>query len=278
MIESRQLALGDTLRSLREQAGFRTGKDYAARIGWVASKVSRIENGRTLPSDSDVSAWLRTVGAPDDVAVALRDEVRGIRLARDRWKHQLRHGHADRQRAEAVSEHDASRIVMVELFLVPGLLQTPAYARAVFELAADMHGTHPDADEAARARVRRQDVLYDPSKSVEILIGESALRYPICPRDVLRAQIDRLINIAGLAHVRLGVIPLDSPLPTITLHGYGVLDDIVTVEVNHTEIAVSDSEDVDLYNQITARLWDIAVEGDAASVLLGQVLESVPLR
>ena len=109
-------------------------------------------------------------------------------------------------------------------------------------------------------------------------IGESALRYPICPPEVLRAQIDRLINLAGLAHVRLGVIPLDSPLPTITLHGYGILDDIATVEVNHTEIAVSDSEDVDLYNQITARLWDIAVEGDAASVLLGQVLESVPLR
>jgi hypothetical protein len=211
------------------------------------------------------------------LATELRDTVREIRLARDSWKYQLRHGHAKRQRAEATSERDASRIVTVEFFVIPGLVQTAEYARSVFTLAADMHGTLHDADESVRERIRRQDVLYDPSKSVEILVAESALRYPICPLPVMRAQLDRLANLAGLSHIRLGIIPLDTVLPTITMHGYAILDSTVVVEVNHTEITATEPDDIELYNQITAQLWEVAVEGDAARALLLRVLEAVSL-
>lgn len=93
-IENRQLALADTLRELRARAGYRTGKDFAAHIGWLASKVSRIENGRTLPSDADVTAWIDAVGGSDATKAEVRSEVRAIRLERDRWKRQLRRGHA----------------------------------------------------------------------------------------------------------------------------------------------------------------------------------------
>ncbi|MEC3980436.1 helix-turn-helix domain-containing protein [Amycolatopsis sp. H20-H5] len=278
MIQTRQLAFGDTLRGLREEAGFRTGKEFAERLGWVPSKVSRVENGRTLPSDSDVTAWAHSIGAAADVALALRAEVREIRLERDRWKHQLRNGHAERQRTEAISERDATRIVTVELFLVPGLVQTPAYAHEVFELAAAMHGTRSDTEAAVRARIQRQEVLYDEGKSVAVLVGESALRYPICPAPVLRAQIDRLNNLSGLANVRLGIVPLDTPLPTITLHGYTLIDDIATVEVNHTELIISDPDDIDLYERITAQLWEIALEGEVASAMLAQLTTGLDRR
>src|SRR6266496_264738 len=187
VIERRQQVFSGDLRRLRRDAGFKTGKVFADRIGWLASKVSRIENARTLPADADLDEWFDAVGADEDTAMRLRAELIDLRLERDRWKQQLRHGHFDRQRTEAVSELEATSIVSVELYLVNGLVQIPAYAHRVFELAAEMHGTPADTPEAVRERIRRQDVLYDPSKQIEILIGESALRYPICATSILRA-------------------------------------------------------------------------------------------
>ncbi|GAA1030823.1 MULTISPECIES: helix-turn-helix domain-containing protein [Amycolatopsis] len=260
------------LRRLRLNAGFKTGKEFASAIGWVASKVSRIENARTIPSDDDLKVWLPAVGADEETSARLGGALVDLRLERDRWKQQLRRGHSQRQHAEAVAERDATRIVSVELFLVPGLVQTPGYARNVFEMAAEMHDTRADTDDAVRERIRRQDVLYDPSKRIEILIGESAFRYPICEVPVLRVQIDRLLNLIGLAHVRFGIIPLDRPLPTITMHGFTIHDDTVLVEVNHTELTVVDADDVALYDTIVDQLWQVAAEGEAARTLLQRVL------
>ncbi|GAA1252997.1 helix-turn-helix transcriptional regulator [Prauserella halophila] len=270
------MALADTLRNLRERVGFRTGKEFAAHIGWVASKVSHVENGRTLPSDADLAAWAAAVDADADTLTSLRDEARELRLDRDRWKRRLRHGHATVQRGTAVSERAASHITMVEFFLVPGLVQTPDYARRVFEIAAAMVDSPDDADTAVRERVRRQDVLYDPSRTVEILVSEAALRNPICSPEAMRGQLDRLTNLAGLGHVRLGVIPLDVQLPTITLHGYTILDDAVTVEVNHTDVTATDPDDVALYRSITDQLWGVAAEGDAARRVLTRVASDLP--
>lgn len=274
-IEKRQLALGGRLRRLRAEAGFATGKDFARQLGWIASKVSRVEKGRTLPSDADVLAWSSAVGASEKIAKELSEELLELRLARDSWKRQLRTGHAHRQRYNARLEQGARQLTMVEFFLVPGLVQTPEYARAVFEMASDLHQTPEDSDEAVRERVRRQDVLYAPNTQIDILMAEAALRYPICSPPVLRAQIDRLVSLGALPNVRIGVIPLGTTLPTITMHGYVAIDDMVHVEVNHTEISVTEPEDLDLYRRITDRLWTVALEGDEARELLSRVLGSL---
>ncbi|MBC6450312.1 helix-turn-helix domain-containing protein [Actinokineospora xionganensis] len=266
--EKRQLEFADRLRQFRSSSGFGTGKDFAEHIGWQASKVSRIENGRTLPSDADVAEWLRAVKVSESEADSVRDELREIRLARDRWRRQLREGHADRQRREAEAEQEATRLVSVEFFVVPGLAQAADYARHLFVMAARLHETPSDTEAAVAERIRRQAVLYDSTKTVEILVGESALRYPICPAPIMRAQVDRLLGLLDLRHVRLGIVPLDTELPTITMHGYAILDDEVTVEINHTELRITDVDDVELYERITADLWRIALEGDEARAML----------
>ena len=275
MIERDHQIFAGELRSLRVAAGFGTGKQFAARIGWLASKVSRIENARTLPADDDLDTWFAAVDADQATEARLRATLVDLRLERDRWKRQLKQGHAARQRGEAAAERDASRVVTVEFFVVNGLVQIPDYARVVFELASEMHRTPADTDQAVRARVQRQDVLYDPSKTIEILLGESALRYPICPAPVMRAQLDRLLNVIGLPHVRFGIVPLDRQLPTITMHGFTIHDDTVLVETNHTELTAVDAEDVELYESIVEKLWDAAVTGDDARRLLQRALEDL---
>lgn len=267
-IEKRQLAFGGRLRRLREDAGFGTGKEFAEHLGWIASKVSRIETGTTLPADSDLTTWIEATDTPETVAVELQDELLDLRLARNNWKRQLRTGHADRQRQSADVEQSAARITMVEFYLVPGLVQTAEYARAVFTMAAELHESPRDTDEAVRARVRRQDALYDPDKQIEILVAEVALRYPLCPPPVLRAQVDRLISLAALPNIRLGVIPLGTVLPVITMHGYTMIDDTIYVEINHTELTTADQDDLTLYRRLTDQLWTVAAEGDDARAML----------
>jgi hypothetical protein len=274
--DKRQLAFAGQLRRLREKAGFRTGKDFAGHLRWVASKVSRVETGATLPSDSDLADWLTAVEAPEDVALGLHDELLELRLARSSWKRQLRAGHAPRQREHATAEQAATRIIMVEFFLVPGLVQIVEYARAVFAMAAGLHQTPADTDAAVRTRIRRQDVLYDSTKQIEILVAETALRYPLCPAPVLRAQLDRLVTLSALPHVRFGVIPVDTVLPVITMHGFVILDDEVEIEINHTELATTDPDEVELYRRITEGLWSVALEGAAARSLLTRLMDAIP--
>jgi transcriptional regulator with XRE-family HTH domain len=275
VIEKQQLAFGDALRRLRIRAGYETGKQFATALGWQPSKVSRIESGRTLPDDEDVIAWLEAIQAPDATLAEMRDRLRDLRLARASWRRRLRSGHTPAQVELGDRERTATHLVQVEFFVVPGLVQTAEYARALFAVAAEMHSSPPDLDAAVLARMRRQEVLYDPAKTVEILVGESALRYPIAARSVMVGQLDRIANLTGLPTVRLGVIPLDERLPVVALHGHLMLDNEVVVEVNHTDVPVTDPEDVALYRLITDRLWSVALEGDRARALLARIAADV---
>lgn len=270
-IDKDQLAFGERLRALRVAAGFETGKEFAERLGWVAPKVSRIENGNQLPADADVVMWLSVVAATDDVATEIRDTLRELRLTRASWKRRLRTGHASVQQSILDLERNARRIVMVDLYIVPGLVQTAEYARSVFAKFADLHQSPRDAEAAVRERMKRQEVLYDPNKQIELLMAETALRYPACPPATMRGQLDRLTSLTGLDNIRLGVIPLDAELPLIPMSGFRMIDDQVFVEIHHTEVTTKDAEDSALYNRIVDALWTVAVEGDEARGVLTRI-------
>lgn len=88
----------------------------------------------------------------------------------------------------------------------------------------------------------------------------------------MAAQYDRLIALIGVRTVRFGIIPLDVQLPMPLLEGVWVLDDLVSVEVLHTEITTSDPDDVKLYNDALDALWKVAAEGDDARAVLTRLL------
>ncbi|MFB9427812.1 DUF397 domain-containing protein [Streptoalloteichus tenebrarius] len=114
----------------------------------------------------------------------------------------------------------ASTIRAFELVIVPGLVQIAEYTRHVFVSLAKFHQTPRDTDEAVRIRLERQRALYDSAKRIELLMCESAVRYFVCPPDVMVAQIDRLLALLSLPTVRLGIIPLDTRLPTVPINGF----------------------------------------------------------
>src|SRR5438309_11501866 len=197
-------ALGLRLRELRRQAGL-TGSQLAASLSWPASKVSKLENGRQTPTDDDIRAWTSAAGAPAEAEVLLAS-LHTLETQHAEWRRILRSGLSPVQRELAGLEEKTKLFRVVAVTPVPGLLQTAEYARACFEESVRTHGLPDDVDEAVRARLRRQEVLYRPDKRFHFVVTEAALRFRMCADDAMVAQLERLVALTALRNVRLGVI------------------------------------------------------------------------
>lgn len=265
--------LAERLHSLRKAAGL-TGDRLAQDLGWVRSKISKLENGRQMPSADDITAWTRACGAPD-----ARDELlvllaSGLTVHRQH-RHELRRGQVTLQVNLDVLFRNAARVRSFQTMLVPGLLQTAEYARYRMLENIRVHGgveAEQELDAAAAARMRRQDVLYDTTKKFEFVITEAALRVLLCPPHVMRGQLDRLLGLSGLPHIQFGIIPLGVELSVAPLHGFLILDDVTYVETFASEIVLR-GEESEAYNRISEGLMAEAVTGDQARRLITQAAE-----
>lgn len=269
--QTRRAQFGARLRELRERAGT-SGRDLAATLGWTQSKVSKIETGRQTPDDADVIEWCDTLDASASQDELLA-ELSQLRVQQVAWRRELRAGHKTKQNRIARREQLAKRIRAVDIAAVTGLLQTADYARAVFDSQASLLEVPHDTEQAIGARVQRQQILYDTDKHIEILIGEAALLHPIAPPEVMLVQIDRLLSVTGLPHVRFGVLPVRRQLPHLLLHGYWIVDDHVSIETTTTESDIDDPDQVATYHRLTDRLWTVAAEDDAAREILRRAAE-----
>lgn len=266
---------GNRLRRLREDAEL-TGKVFAERLGWPASKVSRLENGRQTATVADVEAWTGALGAPDAVRAELVDDLRSLRVEYATWRRQLRGGFAPRQRVNRLLEEGAATVRIFQPELVPGLLQTADYARAVFYGLADLRGQR-DVEAAVRERLRRQELLYEPGRRFRLLVTEAALRARLCPPGVHRVQLDRLFVLAGLDTVELAVLASTAELPVAMPHNFDIFDDrLVLVETVNAELAIRDVEDVALYTRLFELFWDVAEHGERASALITRIALELP--
>jgi Domain of unknown function (DUF5753) len=185
------------------------------------------------------------------------------------WRYRLRSGHAAVQSEFDALVRGASRIRNFEIMLIPGLLQTPDYARHRALEAVRLHGTDPDkVEETVAARMRRQEVLYEPGKSFEFVITEAALgTYLLCPPQVMAGQLDRLANVPGLAHITFGIIPAGRELAIAPMTGFLVADDITVVETFTSSDTLTGDESAK-YGEIADGLLAEAVTGDKARRLL----------
>jgi transcriptional regulator with XRE-family HTH domain len=271
-IDRRRAAFGDRLRKLRARAGYLTGKEFATHLGWAQSRVSRIETGTQTATDSDVVAWCSATDTSESVAAELLTELREIRIEAASWRRQLRAGHAARQEDVRRVEVVAKRIRAFEFALLPGLVQTPEYARRVLTIHARLHGSPLDVEQAVRIRMQRQHVLYDADRTIELLVSESALRYPVGPPEVMAAQFDRLFTVCGLSTVRFGIVRAGIETPVIPMHGFWIMDDrSVVIETIDSEITAENPADITLYHRVMDELWTVAAEGEDARAILARL-------
>lgn len=268
-------AFGDRLRLLREDAGL-NGKQLAARLGWSQSKVSRIELGKQTATTGDISSWAKAVDAPSRVLDELLTDLRSLRVEHAAWRRQLRAGTAPKQRAVMALEAATTwkRVFVVDL--VPGLFQTPDYARHVFAGLTSTRHTPDDVAMAVRVRMQRQEVLYDLTKRFQYLVTEAALRALVCPLPTLRAQLDRLLVLSALDNVEFAIIPLTARLPVTMHHGFSIFDEsLVLIETFSAELSLRDADDIALYVEVFEELWNVALHGEEGRQFIARLAQEL---
>ncbi|WP_031485939.1 helix-turn-helix domain-containing protein [Streptomyces bicolor] len=207
----RRRKLGAELRALRTGAGLTSG-EAARLVGWHQSKVSRIETGASGVKPADVRLLLDAYGVRDHqlrellLMLAGSDEGGG----RHHWWHAYRGVLPPTYRDFISLESQASAMRTLETSVVPGLLQTPEYARAVTRAAVS--GLDGAADERLDAlvavRLARQEVLHaDPPLKLSAVLDEAVLRREIGGPEVMARQLGRLMEAARLPQVRLQILP-----------------------------------------------------------------------
>lgn len=271
-----RVGFGGRLRRLREDAGL-SGKLLAERLSWPPSKVSRLENGRQTATIADVDAWAVALDIPDPVRAGLVEDLRSLRVEYATWRRQMRGGFAPRQRAGRALLGETTSLRAFQPSLIPGLLQTAEYARAVYRGVAQVDGGPYDVEAAVHERLRRQELIYEPGRRLRFLLTEAALRSRLSPAGVHRAQLDRLLVLAGVETVELAVLPWSVELPRAMTHSFDVYDDqLVLVETVTAELSVRDSEDVALYVSLFELYWDLAAHGEQASALITRIALELP--
>jgi hypothetical protein len=161
---------------------------------------------------------------------------------------------------------------------VPGLFQTPEYARAIFDANAEFRGITPTTDAAVEARMRRQEALYDPDKVFRFLVCEAALYHRSCAVDVMAEQLDRLYNLVGQRRIELGIIPFGAQLRRTAPHAFWIYDRrLVIVETISEELWLQGAEDVELYERAWDWLAESAEYGATARRLIGRARASLDL-
>ncbi|MFC0037425.1 helix-turn-helix domain-containing protein [Actinomadura rayongensis] len=262
--DRRQLAAA--LRDLRSASGL-SGERLARRCHMSQSKISRIENGRTLPSITDVERILHALGADRDTGEEL---VRLARTANTEYQDvraSVRQGLHHRQRELAGLDADARRLSFFLPALISGLLQTPAYMKRAMDMAVE-----PAQGDTARAialKLERQAVLHDASKAFDFLLTEQAVRWRLCPPETMCEQIDRIIALSRLDNVRIGVVHPGRDVEVGPMNTFTVYDDrLVTVEIFTGRVVLRDPKDIAYHRRLFAYFERHALWGDDARALL----------
>lgn len=261
--------LAERLYSLRKTAGIPAG-ELAKQLGWPNSKVSKLQNGQQMPTVEDITAWAEACGHPEAVAELL-DMLQQAESVHWQWRHRLRRGHASIQQDLDREIRQARRVRVVEVSVVPGLLQTPEYARQIFAMSAWLNESSPDEIEpAVAARVRLQEMLYDPAHEFEFILTEGVLRRRVGSPQVMAAQLDRLITLSGLPNITLAVVPDDAELSVVPGECFMVLDGRAVLETWASEDRL-DPDESRVYERIADGLVDGAATGADAQQMISAV-------
>jgi hypothetical protein len=237
----------------------------AADLGWVTSKISKLERGNQMPAAEDIRAWTARCGKPE-AADELLDLLANAETIREDARRQAGRSQASRQVSMDDRTRAAQRIRDAEPMAIPGMLQTAAYARAIAEQVARVYGAG-DIDAMVEARLRRGEILYDRAREFQFIITEAALRMSPCPRQVMLGQLTKLLTVLDLDNVTLAIIPMDVELSFAPYFGFLCLDDTVVVE-DYLGSNVVTGESAAVFGRIFDLLMSEAVKGNEARKLI----------
>jgi transcriptional regulator with XRE-family HTH domain len=277
LIRRRRLAA--ELRRLREAAQL-TCDEVAARLDCSASKISRIETGRVLVSPRDVRDLIAIYGVPEDQRGTF------IQLARESRQKGWWQTWGDVQPHFATylgMESEACEIRQYAVARVPALLQTEDYARAVVTGSRVGTGRYPDsAERIVQMLMERQRLATVSPPAVQVVLDEAALRRLVGGREVMRRQIEHLIELSSMQTTVLQFIPFSSgahvtlDLPFVILAFPDPADlDVAAIGYATGMVWLEDAAEVHSYNTFFRHLQAAALSPRDSGALMTSVLKGL---
>jgi transcriptional regulator with XRE-family HTH domain len=274
---SARLVLGARLRRLREAAGV-SCEDAGKAIRGSGSKISRLELGRTRIKPRDVADLLTLYGIIDDgeraTMIALAEHGNAVSWWQDfadvvpAWLEQY-----------LELEQAATLIRTYQVQVIPGLLQTEDYCRAIIR-SGRPEAPDRDVERRVELRMARKQVLHraEPVR-LWAVIDEASLRRPVGGRAVMRAQIRHLLEAAELPNVKIQVLPLSADARAVGAGCVAMLrfseaelPDVVYLEHLFTAAYLNKPADTAPYRDVLNRLAAVAEPPSATAAALDRIL------
>lgn len=259
----RRRELGRRLQLAQNSAGF-TGYELAAKMDWVPSTLSRTITGLRVASDVEIASMIGLCG----IAGATR--TRMLELCRPHRDMALHLSGDEQWQTYLIHAHDATRLLEFQPHIVPWMIQTPDYARA---LLGGEGSTASDAEFAAR----REAVSLLRLPNVEVLVHEWALRTPLCDSATMSDQLHHLLRMSVRDGLSLRVIPIGQGVAG-SRHGAFTLLDVplgppVLYREDHVVGVLSDHKPhVAAYRRVWAALCAVALDEQTSRELIAKIV------
>lgn len=262
------------LRKIRDDAGVSSGIEAGRRAGFSQAKVSRMESGQLVPSPEDADRYARALSA------SAADRRRLVGMVRDLHEQHraaaparvsVSRSAAHEQRVRR-NEAGARRIAVFHPLIIPGLLQTEEYIRAVFA-SGDLS---PAAAQARVAeRLLRARILDEPARHFTFILTAGALGWRVGNPETMVRQIEHIAETSHRPQVRIGVVPWGVAATVFPPCGFDVYDEhTVVVGVVGGAAYYNDPADVSRYLAMLAVLEELAVFDDQARAELQQIADT----
>lgn len=186
--------VGRQLRLRREAAGMRAA-DFGAILGYSEGLVYKIEGGKRIPRPEFLDKSDEVLGA-QGLLSAMKEDVAKVRYPK-------------KVRALAKMEAQAVELQLYDPLNIHGLLQTPEYARGLLLMRRPAY-TQDELERMVAGRLARQNIFQrDPAPELSFVLEEWTLRRPLGGRNLLRPQLERLLEVSQMRNVELQVMPMD---------------------------------------------------------------------
>nr|WP_202539550.1 helix-turn-helix transcriptional regulator [Streptomyces sp. SID8379] len=270
----RRRRLGQELRRLRELKGM-TAEEVAERLLVSQSKISRLENGRRSISQRDVRDLCGVYEVEDHRIV---DSL--MQMAKDSRQQGWWHSFGDIPYSVYIGlETDAASLRVYDPQVVPGLLQTRGYAEALINGALP-ETTQSDIDKRVQVRMRRQERIQAADQPLRLwtVLDEAALKRTVGGKNVMREQLEHLVEQSQLPHVTVQVIPFEMGAHPGLNGQYAILEfpdaadsSVVYIEGVTSDLYLEKANDVQKYSVMYEHLRAQALNVEQSRQFISEI-------
>lgn len=251
-----------------------SGREIAGKLGWSDSRVSRLMAGTRGGTEADVASFLAICG------VTGKERERLLKLCKDQYVRSWFQQHGSRlpPQLQTLIDHEdkAVAIKMFQSTLIPGLLQTGSYARAVGEASRSISASEID-DLVSACLARKNLFSRNPPPKLTFFLHEFVLRLPVGGPDVMSDQLHELLRMAVRPYVTLQVVPAAVGAHAASAGHFQLMEfedfkPVVYLDSETSSLFLELPEEIAAYRKVLTGLEEIALDEEQSKEVIRKLV------